>query len=140
MPHISVVIPSYNGANSIARALDSIRDQTLLPVEVIVVDDASTDNTLEIVEHWQASFISIALRIITQPINHGTAVARNIGWDQARGDFVAFLDDDDSWHPQKLVLQSAWLQKNPNAKACGHNGQPSNTQAIKEQLVLCYVG
>lgn len=120
MSNVSVIIPCYNSARSIMRALESVRKQTAPPLEIIVVDDASTDDTVKVIEQWQADTNAIALRLIKSPVNRGAAVARNTGWNHARADFIAFLDSDDSWHPEKLALQSAWLLANPDVKICGH--------------------
>lgn len=120
MPKVSVVIPCYNAAQTIVRALDSVRAQTSPPFEVILVDDASTDNTIEVIEQWRERFGSPTLRVLKSPLNRGAAAARNAGWDLAHGDFIAFLDADDSWHPEKLLLQANWLCDNHDVPVCGH--------------------
>jgi glycosyltransferase involved in cell wall biosynthesis len=94
---ISVVVPLYNKAAHIERALCSIRRQTLKPVEVIVVDDGSTDGGGDMVRRFEMK----GLRLISQE-NQGVSVARNRGLDAARMDYVAFLDADDEWLPGHL--------------------------------------
>lgn len=97
----SVVIPCYNGAEYLRAALDSVAAQTIQPLEVIVVDDGSTDNSVAVAREWNPS-----VRIVPQK-NSGPSVARNRGIDEARGDWIAFLDADDLWKPEKLERQLA---------------------------------
>lgn len=96
---ISVVIPTYNRAGQIAGALRSVLDQTCAPFEVIVVDDGSTDDT----EQAVAPFMERIRYIKTA--NGGASAARNRGIMEARGEWIAFLDSDDTWFPEKLQRQ-----------------------------------
>jgi glycosyltransferase involved in cell wall biosynthesis len=98
-PAISVVIPAYNAAHFLPRSLGSVFAQTLQPLEVIVVDDGSTDSTAQVAEQLGA-------KVIRQP-NAGQAKARNTGIKDALGDWVALLDADDWWEPEKLARQAA---------------------------------
>jgi glycosyltransferase involved in cell wall biosynthesis len=98
---VSVVIPAYNAASYLAAALDSVYGQTVRPAEVIVVDDGSADATPEIARSFGARVISLA--------NKGPSAARNAGVQEASGDFVAYLDADDIWFPEKLSTQLAAL-------------------------------
>ncbi|MBI4355948.1 MAG: glycosyltransferase [Candidatus Omnitrophica bacterium] len=108
-PKVSVVVPTYNRAHLIPEALESIWAQTYRDLEVIVVDDGSTDDTREILRPWWPR-----LRYIYQP-NQGCAAARNRGISLARGTYVAFLDSDDRWLPDKLAQQVAWLEAHSKA-------------------------
>ena len=101
---ISVVIPCFNSAATIERALRSIESQTTKPHEVLVVDDASSDNTVSIIEQFARTSL-LNIRVIKQSLNGGPSVARNTAWNVATSEFIAFLDADDQWHPQKLELQ-----------------------------------
>jgi glycosyltransferase involved in cell wall biosynthesis len=101
---ISVVIPCFNSAATIERALRSIESQTTKPHEVLVVDDASSDNTVSIIEQYTRTSL-LNIRVIKQSVNGGPSVARNTAWNVATSEFIAFLDADDQWHPQKLELQ-----------------------------------
>jgi glycosyltransferase involved in cell wall biosynthesis len=101
---ISVVIPCFNSAKTIERALRSVEHQTTKPHEVLIVDDASSDNTVSIIEQF-ARTSSLNIRVIKQSVNGGPSVARNTAWNVATSEFIAFLDADDQWHPQKLELQ-----------------------------------
>jgi glycosyltransferase involved in cell wall biosynthesis len=101
-PLVSVIVPAFQAAAFIRQAIDSARDQTYQPIEILVVDDGSQDETVEIVS-------SIAekdprVRIFRQ-FNQGVAVARNFAITQARGEFIAPLDADDVWMPEKIEKQ-----------------------------------
>lgn len=101
MPNLSVIIPAYNAEPFIADTIQSVLDQTYRDVEVIVVDDGSTDRTLEQLRQFGSQ-----LRVHQQP-NGGVAQARNTGVGLARGSWIAFLDADDRWLPHKLARQLA---------------------------------
>lgn len=96
---VSVVIPCYNGSKFLRETLESALAQTHPPLEVIVVDDGSTDDSAAIAESFDPP-----VRVIRQE-NQGESVARNRGMDEARGDWIAFLDADDLWKPEKLAKQ-----------------------------------
>lgn len=104
---VSVVIPSYNRAYIVGQAIESVLRQTYENVEVVVIDDGSTDDTERVVRAFDDR-----VRYIYQP-NGGIAVARNSGIAAARGEFVAFLDSDDVWLPWKLEAQLAVLRQCP---------------------------
>ena len=108
LPSVSVVITGFNSADTIRRAVDSVRVQTFTDFEIVFVDDASTDNTVNVVEAMDEP----RLRIVRNLENRGIGGAKNAGVDVARGQFIAFLDSDDTWEPQKLALQFERLQKN----------------------------
>lgn len=100
-PFVSVIIPTYNRSATIERATRSVLDQSFADLELIVVDDGSTDNTGAVVE----GIGDARTRLIRLPVNSGPAVARNVGIDAARGTLIAFLDSDDIWLPRKLERQ-----------------------------------
>ena len=100
-PTVSVVIPTYNRADLLPRAIRSVLSQTYWNCELIIVDDCSTDNTREVVSTWTDSRI----RYIRHPENRHQSGAINTGIEHARGQYVAFLDDDDEWMPTKLEKQ-----------------------------------
>lgn len=104
---ISVVIPCRNGAEFLGEALESVAAQTLRPDEVIVVDDRSTDGTVELARAHGATVLRTS-----EP--GGTAAARNLGWRHARGELIAFLDADDRWRPRHLELVSVLLAQQPS--------------------------
>lgn len=98
---MSVVIPTYNRADRLSRAIDSVLDQTFGNFEIIVVDDDSTDDTADVVRRYDDDQI----RFVRHDRNRGGSAARNTGIEAATGDFVAFLDDDDAWRANKLAAQ-----------------------------------
>lgn len=113
-PLTSVVVPAYNAERFIERTLRSALNQTYRNLELIVVDDGSTDNTKTIAEAFAAR--DSRVRIVSVR-NGGVAKARNIGIDQASGAFIAFLDADDLWSPNKIELQVAALNSSNNNEA-----------------------
>jgi glycosyltransferase involved in cell wall biosynthesis len=117
-PRVSVVIPAYNAAALLPRAIASVAAQTMRDLEVLLVDDASTDGSAEAAEALLRGY-GLAHAVLRQAANGGPAVARNAGVAAARGDYVAFLDADDVWMPEKLALQVALLDAHPNVTLCG---------------------
>ncbi len=109
---ISVVIPTYNRRATLPRALDSVLAQTLPAVEIIVVDDGSTDGTGE----WLATAYP-RVRLLRQP-NRGVSAARNAGIAAAEGDWIALLDSDDAWLPAKLDTQAKAIAARPGHRLC----------------------
>jgi glycosyltransferase involved in cell wall biosynthesis len=106
-PTISVIVPVYKGERFLADALDSVAAQTYAPLETIVVDDGSPDASAEIAASRPG------VRLVRQS-NQGVAAARNAGLAVARGELLAFLDQDDEWLPDKLALQVAHLLEHPD--------------------------
>ncbi len=102
----SVIIPYYKAINTIGRTLESIYRQTYSDFEIILVNDLSPDNPNTIIDEYKSKFIQrdITLRYIELEKNSGPSKARNIAWDNASGDYIAFLDSDDFWHPNKLQI------------------------------------
>ncbi|WP_051463184.1 glycosyltransferase family 2 protein [Deferrisoma camini] len=99
-PLVSVVIPCFNAARYVAETLSSVLAQTYPRLEVIVVDDGSTDGTLDVLHSFRE-----AVTVVRHDRNRGVAAARNTGAGLARGEFLAFVDADDLWTPQKLTRQ-----------------------------------
>lgn len=118
MPEVSVIIPTYNRVRVLGRALDSVCRQTLPDIEVLVVDDASTDDT----ESFVRSYADTRVRYVKCDRNGGPAAARNVGMSQAQARYIAFLDSDDEWTPEKLALQVTRMDMEPSDVAvcfCG---------------------
>ena len=113
-PRFSIVVPTYNRAKTLQRTLDSCFAQTYADFEVIVVDDGSSDGTLE------ALGTNTDPRLVVVPQqNAGPAAARNHGMRRARGSYIAFLDSDDLWYPEFLATAQAQLEAEPNVLLYG---------------------
>lgn len=126
---VSVVIPCYRCAGTIARAVASVVDQTLPPAEILLVENGSADGgeTLAALDALRLRYGPGLIHIIAMPHNTGAAAARNVGWDAATQPYVAFLDADDAWHPEKLSLQYGWMARHPDVQICGHQIRVVNT-------------
>lgn len=107
MPKISVIIPTYNAAQYLPKAIESILNQTYKNFEIIIVDDGSTDNTKEVLTPYLSSIIYIYQE------NKKQAFARNVALKKAQGDYIAFLDADDLWLPKTLEIQNLALDLYP---------------------------
>ena len=105
---VSVIIPVYNGENFIVGAIENVINQQYQPLEIIVVDDGSTDQTANIVSQFKAQ-----VKYVYQN-NSGPASARNKGIKLSQGNIIAFLDTDDLWSENKLAIQLDYLAQNPN--------------------------
>ncbi|NHZ85954.1 MAG: glycosyltransferase [Planctomycetia bacterium] len=104
---VSVIVPVYNGERFVKFAIESILAQIYNPIEIIIVDDGSIDGSAKIAKTFKT------VRYIYQE-NLGPSVARNTGVATSKGEFIAFLDSDDIWYPEKLKVQIEYLNKNPN--------------------------
>lgn len=111
-PLITCIVPVYNGERFVAETIESMLAQTYRPIEVIVVNDGSTDSTPDVLGQF-----ADRINVINQE-NAGQAAARNRGIEAANGDFIAFLDADDLWLPEKLEVQMKYLAANPEADLC----------------------
>jgi O-antigen biosynthesis protein len=114
MTLMSVVIPTRNRCNMLVRAIDSVLSQSYTDWEIIIVDDASSDDTKQIT----GKFNNPKIRYIYISEKKGGAAARNIGINNSNGEFVAFLDDDDEWFPEKLAKQYEVFCKSPGIALC----------------------
>jgi len=111
---VSVVVPSYNRARVVGQTLDSVLAQTVRALEIIVVDDGSTDDTEAAIRPYRDRGV-----IYVRTANQGLAAARNTGMLMARGEYVAWLDSDDLWNPEKLAVQLAFLRRHPDTVLIG---------------------
>lgn len=116
---VSVVIPCYRCSKTIQRAVESVARQTVRPLELILVDDASGDDSVHRLQAMEAQSAGW-IRLIRLPRNVGAGEARNAGWSRARGVYLAFLDADDAWHPRKLEIQYGFMRANPHCALSAH--------------------
>ncbi len=130
MPEVSVIIPTYNYACFLGTAIQSVLTQTWQDLELIIVDDGSTDNTREVVESFQSDH---RVRYVFQS-NRGDSAARNTGISHSTGRYLGFLDADDYWMPEKLELQLALLRSNPQAAAV-HSSAYVDTIDQQQRLI-----
>ncbi|MFC1452059.1 glycosyltransferase family 2 protein [Verrucomicrobiota bacterium] len=111
-PLVSCIVPAFNAERFLGEAVDSILGQTYRPIEVIVVDDGSTDRTADVASGYGDQIVYV------RQLNAGPAAARNEGLTRAKGAYVAFLDADDLWHPEKLSRQMAAFNACPDLELC----------------------
>lgn len=131
---ISVIIPCYNCLPTIDRAIESVINQTTPPFELILIEDCTPDNgstyagLVKIADKYSKH---LSVKLLKTVKNMGPASARNLGIKHSSSEYIAFLDADDTWHPQKLELQYDWMIKNPTVHLCGHDLKISRTN-LKE--------
>jgi glycosyltransferase involved in cell wall biosynthesis len=110
---VSVIIPNYNYGKYLPKAIDSVLSQTYSNLEVVVVNNGSTDDSLEVLMGYEGK-----VKLVDQS-NHGQSGARNSGLKHAKGDYLAFLDADDYWHPTKIEKQVSLLSSDVELVYCG---------------------
>ncbi|AFZ01811.1 glycosyltransferase family 2 protein [Calothrix sp. PCC 6303] len=110
-PRISVVIPAYNAAQFLPAAITSVQHQTFSDWELLIINDGSTDDTVEVVRQYEQR--DTRIHLINQ-VNQGVSAARNQGVENSQGQIIAFLDADDQWLPKKLCIHLEHLQSNPD--------------------------
>lgn len=118
-PYISVIIPAYNTETYITETLQSLQDQAYTDFEAIIIDDASTDCTAKLAESFT---VDPRFRVIRREQNGGVSAARNVGIKEARGEWIAFIDADDLWLPDKLEKQVELIQQNTDVALVFSNG------------------
>ncbi|MAE22112.1 MAG: hypothetical protein CMK92_06745 [Pseudomonas sp.] len=135
-PLVSVVIPTYNRPEHLIRACEAVLGQTYEPIEIVVVNDNSDADYSGVVAELGAR-----ITYVERSENGGGAAARNTGIQVARGEYVAFLDDDDDWHPDKIALQISSMNRECQASHCGYRLMSSfktrvepSTKITKEDL------
>ena len=111
---VSIITPAYNTAECIGKTIQSVLAQTYSNWELLIVDDCSTDNTREIIE----SFGDPRIRYLKNEKNSGAAISRNYGLREAKGKWIAFIDSDDLWAPEKLEKQIRFMKENNYAFTC----------------------
>lgn len=150
MPTVSIITPNYNSIEYIVETLESVLSQSYQDWEHIIIDDCSSDNSVEIIKTYCAKDNRIKLVGLTE--NSGVATARNIGIQEAKGRFIAFLDSDDFWYPDKLEKQIKFMIDN-NTSLCYSGYEKIDEQgktfqkmkvplkiSYQELLKTCYIG
>lgn len=128
---ISVIIPYYNSENTIEQAVESIFKQTILPLEVIIVDDCSMHiKSRDVLLNIKNKYKNIKLIFLN--INSGPATARNSAWNIAKGKYIAFLDSDDVWHPQKLEIQYKYMEEHSDVYFLWHHKKIIKNNSLNE--------
>ncbi len=133
-PLISVIIPNYNGERFAECAIDSALAQTYRNIEIIVIDDCSTDNSLTYIRDKYAD--DKRLRLIALNKNIGVANARNVGVKEARGEYIALLDNDDVWEEDKLERQMALAKQGADIVYCSYDFIDENGNEIKRPFIV----
>ena len=132
---VSVIMPAYNCADWIAKSIDSIIAQTYQNWELVVTDDCSTDDTLSVIQRYSQS--DSRIRWFKLPKNSGAAAARNKSVDEANGVYLAFLDSDDLWRPEKLEKQIRFMDDNNYDFTCTDYGKVDEQDNIKDIVIAC---
>jgi glycosyltransferase involved in cell wall biosynthesis len=114
---VTAVIPAFRSEKVVIRAIESVLSQSSPVDEIIVVDDASDDRTVQVVRDFAINHPQI--RLIVNNQNLGPGQSRNAAWNLATSEYLAFLDADDTWHPKKIELQREWFRANPSEVICG---------------------
>ena len=114
---VTAIIPAFRSEKVVIRAIESVLSQSSPVDEIIVVDDASDDHTAQVVRDFAINHSQI--RLIVNNQNLGPGQSRNVAWNLATSEYLAFLDADDTWHPQKIELQREWFRAHPSEIICG---------------------
>ncbi|CCY36115.1 MAG TPA: glycosyltransferase family 2 protein [Candidatus Coprenecus stercorigallinarum] len=132
---VSIITPAYNCANYIGTTIESVLSQTYSYWEMIIVDDCSSDNTEEVVLHYASKDSRIKYKKLE--VNSGAAVARNVAMSMATGQYIAFLDSDDVWLPDKLLTQIQFMQENNYKFTCTDYEQIDETGRHLGKIIHC---
>ncbi|WP_158558921.1 glycosyltransferase family 2 protein [Rhodoferax lacus] len=120
---VTAIIPCYRCTATLERAVASVAAQSLVPAELILVDDCSGDDTRLLMQAIAAKYTAGWIRTVLLDKNMGAGSARNAGWAIATQPYIAFLDSDDAWHPEKVRIQLNLMLNQPELALCGHTHQ-----------------
>lgn len=130
---VSIITPLYNSEGFISQTIESVLNQTYKNWEMLIVDDSSKDNGVNIVKKYQKKCKKI--KLIRLDNNSGAAVARNEGIKLAKGRYIAFLDSDDFWHPEKLEKQISFMKKNDHAFTYTNYQKMNESGDLVEEII-----
>lgn len=133
-PYITVVMPNYNGHRFVEQAIDSVLAQTYHNFELVVVDDCSKDDSLQLIN--QKAQNDSRIRIIALEKNSGVANARNVGIKAAKGEYIALLDNDDLWTEDKLERQVVIAERGADIVYCSYNFIDEQNNEIKKPFIV----
>lgn len=137
---VSVIIPCYNASETLERAIISVIKQSVLPKEIIVVDDNSTDDSWDKMKCLQNRYKQITNFIVKKnEKNIGAGSTRNRAWDEAKYDYIAFLDADDAWIEQKIEVQYGLMKEDERIDASCHKMSYGDSYNCKKDYKWCYV-
>ena len=131
---VSVVMPNFNGNRFLVKAIQTVLNQTYRNYEFIIIDDCSTDSSIDIIRSFAEKDNRISLIINTE--NRGVSFSRNIGIQKARGEYIALIDNDDTWEPDKLERQLALAQQGAEIVYCSYDFIDEYGQAIKRPFLV----
>lgn len=121
---ISVIIPCFNSSQTLVQCIESVINQTLLPSEILLIDDCSSDNgaTKKCIKELQLKYNEqVVIKTFFSNSNNGPGSSRNLGWNNAKNPYIAFLDSDDIWENNKIMCQWNYFKKNPQVDILGSN-------------------
>src|SRR5699024_4400569 len=137
-PKVSVITPVYNAEKYLSETIESVLNQTYESFEYLLIDDCSTDNSTSIIKEFAKN--DSRVKYIKLPENSGAAVARNKGLEKAKGRFIAFVDSDDKWYPEKLEMQLDFMNINnksftyTNYEHISEEGEVLSSPKLPEKL------
>ncbi|PLR91230.1 glycosyltransferase family 2 protein [Bacillus sp. T33-2] len=134
---VTVIIPCFNSRDTIERTINSVLSQTCLPKQLIIIDDCSWDDSVDIIKKTFPASVhhEMECKLIALNRNHGVSHARNIGIENAAGSFIAFLDSDDTWHPQKLEIQFNFMNENKQVFLSSHETKKVSISEYQESII-----
>ena len=138
---VAVIIPCYRSADTIERAVHSVVNQTVLPAQIILIDDASNDDSVDKLLALQKEYPLANISVEVMSVNGGPGLARNRGWELASEPWLAFLDADDAWHPKKLEISWDWIKLHEETVLLGHlTGLASANESVSYSLAQPVLG
>ncbi len=135
---ISVVIPVYNASKTIVSTVYSVLNQTYPVTEIIIVNDGSSDSSRSIIETNFERYLKLNHIVLINKINEGPSIARNLGVEIAKSDWIAFLDSDDQWFPDKIKNQVLFIEGNKNIVICGTATNVLKFKEKKPNFIVTY--